>query len=77
MLFATISKIIGRPLPIALMEKVQGAFMILLLGMVIYISFFDVGRVAYDLGLIEDEPRASEQSEEPDGSPEATPEANP
>jgi regulator of sigma E protease len=55
MLFATISKLIGRPLPIRVMEKVQGAFMILLLGMVVYITFFDVGRVGRDLGLI-DEP---------------------
>lgn len=55
MLFATISKIIGRPLPIPVMEKVQGAFMILLLGMVLYISFFDVGRVGRDIGLIKDE----------------------
>ncbi|MBL6839082.1 MAG: RIP metalloprotease RseP, partial [Puniceicoccaceae bacterium] len=38
MLFATISKIIGRPLPRRLMENVQGAFMILLLGFVIYVS---------------------------------------
>lgn len=54
MLFATISKLIGRPLPISVMEKVQGAFMILLLGMVIYITFFDVGRVGRDIGLLED-----------------------
>ncbi len=55
MLFATISKVIGRPLPHKLMENVQGAFMILLLGFVIYVSFFDVGRVGRDMGLIEDE----------------------
>jgi regulator of sigma E protease len=60
MLFATISKIIGRPLPISLMEKVQGAFMVLLLGMVIYITFFDVGRVGRDIGLIRDEPVPAE-----------------
>ncbi len=56
MAFATISKLIGRPLPIAFMEKVQGTFMVLLLGMVIYISFFDVGRVGRDIGIIRDEP---------------------
>jgi len=56
MLFATISKLTGRPLPISIMEKVQGAFMVLLLGMVIYITFFDVGRVGRDIGLIRDEP---------------------
>lgn len=60
MLFATISKIIGRPLPRRLMENVQGGFMILLLGFVIYVSFFDVGRVGRDMGLIEDEAPAEE-----------------
>ena len=56
MLFATISKGIGRPLPRKLMENVQGAFMILLLCFVIYVSFFDINRVGYDIGLIEEEP---------------------
>ena len=54
MLFATISKLIGRPLPKKFMENLQGAFMILLLGFVIYVSFFDVGRVGRDIGLIDD-----------------------
>ncbi|WPJ98043.1 RIP metalloprotease RseP [Coraliomargarita algicola] len=58
MLFATISKVIGRPLPQKVMENVQGAFMILLLGFVVYVSFFDVGRVGRDIGLIDDEPPA-------------------
>ena len=60
MLFATLSKLIGRPLPQKLMENVQGAFMVLLLGFVIYVSFFDVGRVGRDIGLIEDGPPAEE-----------------
>lgn len=60
MLFATISKLIGRPLPRRIMENVQGAFMILLLGFVLYVSFFDVGRVGRDIGLIEDEAPAEE-----------------
>ena len=54
MLFATISKLIGRPLPKKFMENIQSAFMILLLGFVIYISFFDVSRVGRDIGLIND-----------------------
>lgn len=73
MLFATISKIIGRPLPRKFMENVQGAFMILLLGFVIYVSFFDVGRVGRDIGLLEDEtitpkeaPAAETESTTPD-----------
>lgn len=72
-LFATISKVIGRPLPRRLMENVQGAFMIMLLGFVIYVSFFDINRIGYDIGLIEDEPieeiepakGSEEDSEEP------------
>jgi regulator of sigma E protease len=54
MLFATISKGIGRPLPRKVMENVQGAFMILLLCFIIYVSFFDINRVGYDIGLIEE-----------------------
>ena len=60
MLFATISKLIGRPLPKKFMENLQGAFMILLLGFVIYVSFFDVGRVGRDIGLIDDKARTEE-----------------
>jgi len=56
MLFATISKLIKRPLPIKVMEKVQVTFMVLLIGMVLYISFFDVGRLGRDIGLIKDDP---------------------
>lgn len=60
MLFATISKIIRRPLPIPLMEKVQITFFILLVSMVLYITFFDVSRVGRDIGLIKDPPPAAE-----------------
>ncbi len=63
MLFATIAKVIGRPLPPKLMENVQAAFMVLLLGFVIYVSFFDVGRVGRDIGLIDDEPVAEEAAD--------------
>lgn len=60
MLFASIAKLIGRPLPIPLMEKVQMGFMVLLLGMVLYVSFFDIGRVGRDIGWISDEPTIQE-----------------
>ena len=60
MLFATISKLIGRPLPKKFMENLQSAFMILLLGFVIYVSFFDVGRVGRDIGLIDDKASTEE-----------------
>ena len=65
MLFATIAKVAGHPLPIAFMEKVQLAFMVLLLGMVLYISFFDVGRLGRDVGWIRDDPALEEAGETP------------
>ncbi|MFP4070167.1 MAG: RIP metalloprotease RseP [Opitutales bacterium] len=52
MLFATISKAIGRPLPRKLMENVQMAFVALLLTFVVYVSFFDVRRVGHDAGFL-------------------------
>ncbi|MEC7273808.1 MAG: RIP metalloprotease RseP, partial [Verrucomicrobiota bacterium] len=55
MLFATASKVIGRPLPRKLMENMQGAFMLILLSFIIYVSFFDVSRVSRDIGLIKEE----------------------
>ncbi len=54
MMFATISRIIGRPLPRKLMENLQGAFVLLLLGFVVYVSFFDLGRVGRDAGIIKE-----------------------
>jgi regulator of sigma E protease len=54
MLFATISKCIGRPLPIRLLETLQVGFVILLLGMVIYVTRFDIETVGRDTGIIKD-----------------------
>ncbi|MGB0344828.1 MAG: RIP metalloprotease RseP [Coraliomargarita sp.] len=56
MLFATIAKCTGRPLPIKLMEKVQIAFVILLFGMMLYVTRFDIETVGRDTGLIKDTP---------------------
>jgi len=75
MFFATISKIIGRPLPQKLMVNLQGAFMILLLGFVLYVSYFDVSRLGYDMGLIKDEPTTEQTNEE--APPAVVPEAKP
>lgn len=61
MTFATISKLSGRPLPRVVMEKVQVAFVFLLLGFMLYVSFFDVGRVGRDIGLIKDAPPTPQQ----------------
>ncbi|MEM8868734.1 MAG: RIP metalloprotease RseP [Verrucomicrobiota bacterium] len=60
MTFATISKLIGRPLPRKFMERLQGAFVLILLSFMAYVSFFDVGRVGRDIGIINDEPPRAE-----------------
>jgi regulator of sigma E protease len=48
MLFATIGKLMGRPLPASFVATAQSVFMILLFSMVIYVSFFDVRRWSRD-----------------------------
>ena len=45
MLFATLSRIARRPLPLKLVTTLQTAFIFLFLSLAIYVSFFDVGRV--------------------------------
>ncbi|MFL2843165.1 MAG: RIP metalloprotease RseP [Coraliomargaritaceae bacterium] len=45
MLFATISKLLKRPLPIAIMERIQMTFVMLLLFFVVYVSFYDLRRI--------------------------------
>ncbi|MEM9160612.1 MAG: site-2 protease family protein [Verrucomicrobiota bacterium] len=42
--FATIAKIQNKPLPINFIASVQGSFMVILLGMICYITFFDASR---------------------------------
>jgi regulator of sigma E protease len=51
MLFATISKITGRQLPRKVMEMAYTACIVMLLSFVIYVTFFDVGRVGRDMGI--------------------------
>lgn len=46
MLFATIGRIRGRDLPLDLVQTVQATFVLLFLGVFVYVSFFDVKRVA-------------------------------
>ena len=65
MLFATISKITGRPLPRRIMEGAYTACIVMLLSFVIYVSFFDVKRVGQDIGI--------GQGEAPEAAPAATP----
>jgi regulator of sigma E protease len=49
MLFATIGKLRGRALPGNFIAATQSAFMILLLTMILYVSVFDVKRIARDV----------------------------
>jgi regulator of sigma E protease len=46
MVFATLGRIRGRPLPVNFMRATMSAFMALLLSLMIYVSFFDVRRLA-------------------------------
>ncbi len=46
MVFATIAKIRGKALPRRFLETIQGAFVILLLSFMIYVTVFDVQRIA-------------------------------
>ncbi len=64
MMFATLSKISGRPLPRRFMEVTQGSFVLLLLSFLLYVTFFDVGRIGHDLGFGE----GSEQTESTESS---------
>lgn len=48
MAFATIAKIRGKEIPFNVIATIQGAFMFLLLAMVLYVGVFDVRRIARD-----------------------------
>jgi regulator of sigma E protease len=45
MLFATIEKIRGKPLPLAFLERTQVLFIVLLFSFMLYVTFFDVQRL--------------------------------
>ena len=45
MMFATIEKIRGKPLPIPFLERAQMLFVVLLFSFMLYVSFFDVQRI--------------------------------
>lgn len=48
MLFATIGRLRGRPLPVSFIMTAQSVFLVLLFSMVLYVSVFDVRRIARD-----------------------------
>jgi regulator of sigma E protease len=45
MMFATIEKVRGKPLPIAFLERAQMLFVVLLFSFMLYVTFFDVQRI--------------------------------
>lgn len=49
MLFATISRLRGRPLPVNFIMTAQSVFLVLLFSMVLYVSVFDVRRIVRDV----------------------------
>ena len=56
--FATIQKLVGRPVPRKVMELSYTVCIGILLSLMIYISYRDILRVGLDAGFIEDKPNA-------------------
>lgn len=49
MLFATIGRLRGRPLPVSFIMTAQSLFLVVLFSMVLYVSVFDVRRIVRDV----------------------------
>ena len=64
MLFATLSKILRRPLPISIMVNLQTAFVSLLLLFIVYVTFFDLRRIQL-IPTSEETPASMEATETP------------
>jgi regulator of sigma E protease len=45
MVFATIEKLRGKPLPFAFLERAQMLFVVLLFSFMLYVTFFDFQRL--------------------------------
>ena len=58
MLFATLGKLMGRPVPKKIMELSYTGCIVILLSFMVYVTFFDVRRVGEDVGIIGDVPPA-------------------
>ena len=52
MLFATLGKLMGRPVPKKIMELSYTGCIVILLSFMVYVTFFDVRRVGEDVGII-------------------------
>jgi regulator of sigma E protease len=72
MLFATLGKLRGRPLPAGFIHGAQTVFVALLLSMMVYVSFFDVRRIVRDN---RDEAPAAPAEPAPGAATEAAPPA--
>jgi regulator of sigma E protease len=68
MLFATIGRLRGRPLPVSFIMTAQSVFLVLLFSMVLYVSVFDVRRIVRDV-------KADRAVESPTPASPATPAA--
>jgi len=61
MLFATIGRLRGRPLPVNFIMTTQSVFVVLLFSMMLYLSVFDVRRIVRDARADRPEPSAPAQ----------------
>ena len=59
MMFATIARLRGRSLPSDFIANTQGVFMVLILSMIIYVTFFDVRRWSRDSQSTRPQPAAT------------------
>lgn len=65
--FALIGRLRGRSLPINFIAATQSVFMVLLLSLIVYVSFFDMRRWAHDVQLERAETKATETKAAPAG----------
>ena len=72
MLFATIARLRGRPLPVSFIMTAHSVFLVLLFSMVLYVSVFDVRRIVRDVKA----DRAAEAAA-PNPPPQAQPQPQP
>ncbi len=68
--FATIAKLRGRPLPLDLVAKIQTFFLVLLLSLMLYVFTNDVRRIARDT-------RQTSEEKQPEKTPEPAPQSAP
>ena len=60
MAFATVAKLRGRPIPARIIASMQGTFMLIFLAILVYVTFFDFGRVRRNESAISDAEQVQE-----------------